>query len=64
TLLPALATRGAYASARGVMLRPFASPAPVRQIGAVWRRSSARGRAIAAVCDQIVRHCGLGAGGT
>lgn len=59
TLLPALATRGAYSSARGVALRPFSRPEPNRLIGAVWRRSSVRGAAIAAVCDQIVRHCGL-----
>ncbi|HTT05871.1 MAG TPA: LysR substrate-binding domain-containing protein [Steroidobacteraceae bacterium] len=59
TLLPALATRGAYASARGVALRAFVRPEPSRLIGAVWRRSSARGAAIAAVCDEIVRHCGL-----
>ena len=42
TLLPELAGRGAYRSARGVVLRPFARPAPVRHIGALWRRSSAR----------------------
>jgi len=59
TLLPALATRGAYSSARGVALRPFVRPEPSRLIGAVWRRSSARGAAIAAVCEQIVRHCTL-----
>jgi LysR family hydrogen peroxide-inducible transcriptional activator len=59
TLLPALATRGAYANARGVALRPFVRPEPRRLIGAVWRRSSARGVAIAAVCGEIVRHCGL-----
>ncbi|HEX4050772.1 MAG TPA: LysR substrate-binding domain-containing protein [Steroidobacteraceae bacterium] len=59
TLLPTLATRGAYASARGVALRAFVRPEPSRLIGAVWRRSSARGAAIDAVCDEIVRHCGL-----
>lgn len=60
TLLPALATRGAYASARGVATRPFARPEPSRLVGAIWRRSSARVGAIAAVCDQLVRHCGFG----
>lgn len=59
TLLPALATRGAYRSARGVALRPFARPEPTRRIGAVWRRSTTRSAAIHAVCDQIERHCGL-----
>jgi LysR family hydrogen peroxide-inducible transcriptional activator len=60
TLLPELASRGAYSNARGVAVRPFARPAPQRRVGAVWRRSSARGAAIDAVCEQIARHCGLG----
>jgi hypothetical protein len=34
---------------------------PSRRIGAVWRKSSARGAVIAAVCDQIARHSGLNA---
>ena len=34
TLLPELAGRGAYRNARGVVLRPFARPAPARCIGA------------------------------
>ncbi len=59
TLLPALATRGAYSNARGVALQSFALPVPTRLVGAVWRRSSVRSEAIAAVCDQIVQHCGL-----
>ena len=64
TLLPALATRGAYAGARGVALRSFVRPEPSRLIGAVWRRSSARGVAIAAICEQIARHVGLAEPGT
>jgi len=56
TLLPELATHGAYRHARGVVVRPFASPAPLRKIGAVWRKSSARHAAIAAVCAQIAAH--------
>jgi LysR family hydrogen peroxide-inducible transcriptional activator len=56
TLLPALATRGAYSSARGVALQPFAAPAPSRLVGALWRRSSVRSEAIGAVCDLIVQH--------
>ena len=42
TLLPELASRGAYGSARGVVLRPFVKPAPVRHVGAVWRKTTAR----------------------
>ena len=56
TLLPELAGRGAYRSARGVALRPFARPAPVRHIGALWRRSSARRPAIDALCQLIAEH--------
>jgi len=53
TLLPELASKGAYGGARGVAIVPFSKPAPVRQIGVVWRRSSARATAIKAVCDVI-----------
>ena len=53
TLLPLLASRGAYGSARGVSIVPFSKPAPARHIGALWRRSSARHGAINAVCDVI-----------
>jgi LysR family hydrogen peroxide-inducible transcriptional activator len=56
TLLPELASRGAYGAARGVVTRPFARPVPVRHIGAVWRKTTARQSAIAAVCDLIARH--------
>jgi LysR family transcriptional regulator, hydrogen peroxide-inducible genes activator len=56
TLLPQLAVRGAYRSARGVVLRPFTRPTPVRHIGAVWRKSSARHAAIAALCELIAAH--------
>jgi LysR family hydrogen peroxide-inducible transcriptional activator len=59
TLLPTLASRGAYGSARGMTTRAFAKPVPSRRIGAIWRKSSARAAAINAVCDQIVRHSGL-----
>lgn len=54
TLLPELASRGAYASAQGVAIRPFTRPHPSRAIGAVWRRSTARPAAIDAVCRVIV----------
>jgi LysR family transcriptional regulator, hydrogen peroxide-inducible genes activator len=56
TLLPELASRGPYGSARGVVLRPFTKPAPVRHIGAVWRKTSARKPAIDAVCKLIQAH--------
>lgn len=56
TLLPELATRGAYATARGVVVRPFAKPAPVRRIGAIWRKSSPRSAALTAVTRLITEH--------
>jgi LysR family hydrogen peroxide-inducible transcriptional activator len=56
TLLPELASRGAYGNARGVRVRPFARPAPVRRIGAVWRKTTARGVAIEAVARLIAEH--------
>lgn len=55
TLLPRLAAEGPFASARGLVVRPFAPPAPSRVIGAAWRRSTSRAEAIAAVCDVIER---------
>jgi LysR family hydrogen peroxide-inducible transcriptional activator len=56
TLLPELASRGALASVKGVAIRPFAKPVPVRRIGAVWRKSHPRQRAIEAVCALIAEH--------
>jgi LysR family transcriptional regulator, hydrogen peroxide-inducible genes activator len=56
TLLPELAGRGAYRNARGVVLRPFARPAPVRHIGALWRKSTPRRVAIDALCGLISEH--------
>ncbi len=53
TLLPQLATEGAYGNARGVAVLPFVKPIPHRQVGAVWRRTSARRPAIEAVCEVI-----------
>jgi LysR family hydrogen peroxide-inducible transcriptional activator len=55
TLLPRLAAEGPFASARGLVVRPFAPPAPNRVIGAAWRRSTSRPEAIAAVCDIIAK---------
>jgi len=56
TLLPELAGRGAYRNARGVVLRPFARPAPLRHVGALWRKSTARRAAIDALCTLIAEH--------
>jgi LysR family hydrogen peroxide-inducible transcriptional activator len=56
TLLPELAGRGAYRNARGVVLRPFAKPAPQRHIGALWRKSTARRPAIDALATLIAEH--------
>lgn len=56
TLLPELACRGAYRSARGVTLRPFARPVPVRHVGALWRKSTARRALIEALCSLIAEH--------
>ena len=56
TLLPELASRGAYGNARGVTIKPFVKPIPSRTIGAVWRKSSARRTAILALCKQIEMH--------
>jgi LysR family hydrogen peroxide-inducible transcriptional activator len=53
TLLPQLASSGAYGHARGVTVVPFARPAPVRHIGALWRKTTARGAAIEAVCEVV-----------
>jgi LysR family hydrogen peroxide-inducible transcriptional activator len=58
TLLPRLAAEGPFASARGLVMRPFSPPAPSRVIGAAWRRSTSRGTAIAAICDIIGRSGG------
>jgi LysR family hydrogen peroxide-inducible transcriptional activator len=56
TLLPELAGRGAYRSGRGVALRPFVRPAPARQVGGVWRRTTPRRAAIEAVTELIAQH--------
>ena len=58
TLLPQLATQGAYANARGVAVLPFAKPVPTRQIGAIWRKTTVRRAAIDSVCDLIAKRVG------
>ncbi len=60
TLLPELASKGAYGNARGVSIRPFARPAPMRHVGAVWRKTTARHAAITALCDVIESHAQQG----
>jgi LysR family hydrogen peroxide-inducible transcriptional activator len=56
TLLPDLSSRGAYGNAKGVAIRPFAKPAPVRHVGALWRKTTARQPAIDAVCKLIAEY--------
>ena len=56
TLLPELATLGAYRHARGVVVRPFTRPAPTRKIGGVWRKTTARLAVIEAVCKVVAAH--------
>jgi LysR family hydrogen peroxide-inducible transcriptional activator len=56
TLLPELASRGAYGNARGVVIRPFTRPAPVRHVGGVWRKTTARRPAIDALCKVIAEN--------
>ena len=51
TLLPEMAVESPYGSQRGLAIRPFHKPTPSRTVGAVWRKSSTREAAIAAVCD-------------
>jgi LysR family hydrogen peroxide-inducible transcriptional activator len=58
TLLPLLASTGAYGDARGVVTLPFSKPVPVRHIGALWRKTSARSTAIEAVCEIIAETAG------
>jgi LysR family hydrogen peroxide-inducible transcriptional activator len=56
TLLPELASKGAYGNAKGVVIRPFTRPAPVRHVGGVWRKTSARRAAIDALCKVIAEN--------
>ena len=50
TLLPETAVESPFGSQRGLVIRPFAKPAPTRTVGAVWRKSSTRLPVIDAVC--------------
>ena len=51
TLLPESAVESPFGAQRGMTVREFSKPAPKRTVGAVWRKSSTRTAAIAAVCD-------------
>ncbi len=42
-----------FGSPRGMTVRPFARPVPMRTVGAVWRKTSTRTAAIQAVCDVV-----------
>jgi LysR family hydrogen peroxide-inducible transcriptional activator len=53
TLLPELAVESPFGSQRGLTIREFTKPAPARTVGAVWRKSSTRAAAIAAVCEVV-----------
>ena len=53
TLLPEMAVESPFGSQRGLTIRQFNKPAPSRTVGAVWRKSSTREAAIAALCDVI-----------
>jgi LysR family transcriptional regulator, hydrogen peroxide-inducible genes activator len=53
TLLPEMAVEAPFNSQRGLAIRPFAKPTPSRTVGAVWRKTTTRGAAIAAVCEVI-----------
>ena len=55
TLLPELAVEPPFGSQRGLTMREFAKPAPSRTVGAVWRKSSTRTAAIAAVCGILAQ---------
>ena len=53
TLLPETAVESPFGSQRGLTIRQFSKPVPTRTVGAVWRKSSTRAEAIAAVCDVL-----------
>jgi LysR family hydrogen peroxide-inducible transcriptional activator len=63
TLIPELASQGAYGNVRGVKVRPLAGPVPSRRVGGVWRKTSPRESAIQAVCTVIEKNVCLKAPG-
>ena len=53
TLMPEYAVDPPFGSQRGLAVRQFGRPPPMRTVGAVWRKTSTRCAAIAAVCDVV-----------
>ncbi len=53
TLLPELAAAAPVGTARGLKVKPFSKPAPSRTIGAAWRKSTTRGKAIDALIATV-----------
>src|ERR1700678_140747 len=53
TLMPEFALHPPFGSQRGLTVRPFGKPPPMRTVGAVWRKTSTRSAAIDAVCDVV-----------
>src|ERR1700690_3398777 len=53
TLMPEFAVDPPFGSQRGLTVRPFGKPLPMRTVGAVWRKTSTRSAAIDAVCDVV-----------
>lgn len=53
TLLPELAVESPFGSQRGLAVRRFPKPAPMRRVGAVWRKSTTRSAAIRELCKVI-----------
>ena len=53
TLLPQLAAESPIGAVRGLRAKPFVRPAPSRTIGAVWRKSTTRAAAVAAISGSI-----------
>jgi LysR family hydrogen peroxide-inducible transcriptional activator len=53
TLMPQLAADSPLGGARGMRTKTFVRPAPTRTIGAVWRKSTTGGQAMAATANTI-----------
>jgi LysR family hydrogen peroxide-inducible transcriptional activator len=53
TLLPQLAAGSPVGTVRGLRAKAFVRPAPARTIGAVWRKSTTRAPAVAAIAATI-----------
>ncbi|HEX4153574.1 MAG TPA: LysR substrate-binding domain-containing protein [Steroidobacteraceae bacterium] len=53
TLMPEFAVEPPFGSQRGLTVRQFGKPPPLRTVGAVWRKTSTRAAAIDAVCDVV-----------